>query len=70
MPNIANDRSKPEDTAKLAMYRLIDGGVRFIIKAHPSNKDLAWVDISAEDVQRMIDEDLPRLLQPQLPEHD
>lgn len=56
------DRSKPDDTAKLAMFALSTGGVRFIIMEHPSNKQLAYVDISRKDVVAMIERDLPKIL--------
>jgi hypothetical protein len=60
---IETDHSKPGDTAKLAMFKLSDGGVRFIIMEHPSNKQLAYVDVTAADVRRLIEHDLPRLLE-------
>ncbi len=61
----AEDRSTPNDTAKLAMFPLSTGGVRFIIMEHPSNKQLAYVDISREGVEDMLNHDLPKLLRTQ-----
>ena len=66
---IARDDSAPSDTAKLAMFRLVEDGVpwgvRFIIMEHPSNKQLAYVDLAAAKVQAMVNVDLPRLLLPE-----
>lgn len=40
---IAFDASGPDDTAKLAMFPLTAGGVRFIVMSHPENEQLAFV---------------------------
>lgn len=66
MPDLINgfefrtDDSTAGDTAKLAMFPLSNGGVRFIIKEHPSNRDIAYVDLSAEKLAMMLRE-LPTL---------
>ena len=59
---IETDNATEGDTAKLAMFGLTNGGVRFIIMEHPSNKQLAYVDVARAKVQEMIAVDLPKLL--------
>jgi len=59
------DTSTSDDTAKLAMFRLSSGGVRFIIMEHPSNRQLAYVDITRAGVENMIERALPKLIGPQ-----